>query len=41
MVVAEGDLVVVHERYVGCGPKPMVAVDIFKIKDGKVVDIGT
>ncbi|MDB5099732.1 MAG: nuclear transport factor 2 family protein [Cyanobacteria bacterium RYN_339] len=38
MVVAEGDLVMVHGRYVGWGPKPMVAVDIFKVKDGKVVE---
>ena len=30
MVVAEGDLVMVHGRYVGWGPKPLVAVDIFK-----------
>ena len=37
MVVAEGDLVMVHGRYVGWGPKPLVAVDIFKVKDGKVV----
>lgn len=38
MVVAEGDLVMVHGRYTGWGPKPMVAVDIFKVKDGKVVE---
>ena len=38
MVVAEGDLVMVHGRYVGWGPKPLVAVDIFKVKDGKVVE---
>ena len=38
MVVAEGDLVMVHGRYVGWGPKPLVAVDIFKMKDGKVVE---
>jgi len=35
MVVAEGDLVMVHGRYVGWGPKPLVAVDIFKVKNGK------
>ena len=28
MVVAEGDLVMVHGRYLGWGPKPLVAVDI-------------
>ena len=38
MVVAEGDLVMVHGRYVGWGPKPMVAVDIFRLADGKVAE---
>ena len=38
MAVAEGDLVMVHGRYVGWGPKPMIAVDIFRVKDGKVVE---
>jgi predicted SnoaL-like aldol condensation-catalyzing enzyme len=38
MVVAEGDLVMVHGRYLGWGPKPMVAVDMFRLKDGKVVE---
>jgi predicted SnoaL-like aldol condensation-catalyzing enzyme len=38
MVVADGDLVMVHGRYVGWGPKPIVAVDIFRVKDGKVVE---
>jgi predicted SnoaL-like aldol condensation-catalyzing enzyme len=37
MAVAEGDLVMVHGRYTGWGPKPMVAVDIFRIADGRVV----
>jgi len=32
MVVAEGDLVMVHGRYVGWGPKPMIAVDIFRVR---------
>lgn len=38
MAVAEGDLVMVHGRYTGWGPKPMVAVDIFRLQDGKVVE---
>ena len=38
MVAADGDLVMVHGRYTGWGPKPMVAVDIFRIADGKVVE---
>lgn len=38
MAVADGDLVMVHGRYTGWGPKPMVAVDIFRVEDGKVVE---
>jgi predicted SnoaL-like aldol condensation-catalyzing enzyme len=38
MAVAEGDLVMVHGRYVGWGPKPMIAVDIFRVADGKVAE---
>jgi predicted SnoaL-like aldol condensation-catalyzing enzyme len=38
MAVADGDLVMVHGRYTGWGPKPMVAVDIFRVTDGKVVE---
>lgn len=38
MTVAERDLVMVHGRYTGWGPKPLVAVDIFRIEDGKVVE---
>jgi predicted SnoaL-like aldol condensation-catalyzing enzyme len=38
MAIAEGDLVMVHGRYVGWGPKPMIAVDIFRVQDGKVVE---
>ena len=38
MAVAEGDLVMVHGRYTGWGPKPMVAVDIFRVDNGKVVE---
>ena len=38
MAVAEGDLVMVHGRYTGWGPKPMVAVDIFRVENGKVVE---
>lgn len=38
MVAAEGDIVMVHGRYVGWGPGPMVAVDIFRVKDGKVIE---
>jgi predicted SnoaL-like aldol condensation-catalyzing enzyme len=38
MAVAEGELVMVHGRYTGWGPKLMVAVDIFRVKDGKLVE---
>lgn len=38
MVVADGDIVMVHGRYLGWGPKPMIAVDIFRLKNGKVVE---
>ena len=38
MAVAEGDLVMVNGRYTGWGPKPLVAVDIFRVEDGKVVE---
>lgn len=38
MVFAEGDFVTVHCRVVGWAPKPMVAIDIFRIKDGKIAE---
>jgi predicted SnoaL-like aldol condensation-catalyzing enzyme len=38
MAVAEGDLVMAHGRYTGWGPKPKVAVDIFRVVDGTVVE---
>jgi predicted SnoaL-like aldol condensation-catalyzing enzyme len=38
LVAAEGDLVMIHGRYTGWGPKPMVAVDIFRVADGRVAE---
>ena len=38
MVVGDGNLVMVHGRYTGWGPKTMIAVDIFRVEDGKVVE---
>ena len=38
LVIADGDIVAVHGRYVGWGPKPMVAVDIFRVANGKIVE---
>lgn len=37
-VIAEGNLVAVHFRVVGFGPKPMVGVDILRIEDGLIVE---
>jgi predicted SnoaL-like aldol condensation-catalyzing enzyme len=37
-VVAEGDFVYIHGRYVGWAPKPLVAVDIFRVENGKIVE---
>src|SRR6204780_5714291 len=36
MVVAEGNLVMVHGRYVGWGPKPMVGAVLFRKAPGKL-----
>lgn len=38
VIVSKGDLVMVHGYYEGWGPKPLVAVDTFRIEDGKVVE---
>lgn len=38
LVVAEGDYVTIHGRYIGWGPKPMMAVDIFRVADGKIAE---
>lgn len=38
MAVASGNLVMVHGRYTGWGPNPLVAVDIFRVESGKVVE---
>jgi predicted SnoaL-like aldol condensation-catalyzing enzyme len=38
MVVAEGDFVMIHGRYTGFGPKPLLAVDIFQVKNGKLME---
>ena len=36
-VIAEGDLVVLHGRYSGVIDSPLVAVDIFQLRDGQLV----
>ena len=38
LAVAEGAYVFVHGRYLGWGPKPMIAVDIFRVENGKIVE---
>lgn len=35
---ASGDFVMAHGRFTGFGPKPLIAVDIFRIQDGKLVE---
>ena len=38
VVVADGDLVMIHGLYTGWGPKPLVTVDIFRVQNGKLVE---
>ena len=37
-IAGEGDMVFVHGRYTNMGPTPLVAVDIFRVVDGKIVE---
>lgn len=38
LIVADGDFVMIHGRYTGWGPKPLDTVDIFRVKNGKLVE---
>lgn len=38
MVIAEGDMVAIHGRFTGWGPKPMIVVDIYRVEDGKIAE---
>lgn len=38
LVVAEGEFVMIHGRYTGWAPKPVIAVDIFRMVGGKLVE---
>jgi predicted SnoaL-like aldol condensation-catalyzing enzyme len=38
MVATDGDIVMVHGRYEGLGPKPMVGVDIYRVEDGRIAE---
>jgi predicted SnoaL-like aldol condensation-catalyzing enzyme len=38
IIAADGDMVMIHGRVTGWGPKPLVVVDIFRVKNGKLVE---
>jgi predicted SnoaL-like aldol condensation-catalyzing enzyme len=38
LVIEEGEFVMAHGRYVGWTDKTMIGVDIFKVKNGKLVE---
>lgn len=38
MMIAEGDLVMVHSSYGGIADRPFIAMDVFRVKDGKLVE---
>ena len=38
IIVADGEFVMIHGIYTGWGPKPLVTVDIFRVKNGKLVE---
>jgi predicted SnoaL-like aldol condensation-catalyzing enzyme len=38
LVMADSDYVSIHGRYTGWGPKPMIAVDIFRVANGKIAE---
>ena len=38
LVMADGDYVSIHGRYTGWGPKPVIAVDIFRVANGKIAE---
>ncbi|MET1072758.1 MAG: nuclear transport factor 2 family protein [Umezawaea sp.] len=37
-VIADGDLVALHGTYHGFGPVPLVAFDLFRVRDGRLVE---
>lgn len=37
-VITDGDLVALHGTYHGFGPAPLVAFDIFRVRDGKLAE---
>ena len=38
LMIEEGNFVMVHSRYTGLGPKPLIAVDIFRIENNKLAE---
>lgn len=38
LMMEEGDFVMVHGRYTGVGPKPLIGVNIFRITDAKLAE---
>jgi len=38
MIIGEGDYVVIHGRYSGHHPVPQIIIDIFRLKDGLLVE---
>ena len=38
LIVADGDFVMIHARITGIGPKPLIGVDILRVKEGKLVE---
>ena len=38
LIVADGDFVMIHARITGLGPKPIIGVDILRVKEGKLVE---
>ena len=37
-VLAEGNMVAFHNRYVGFGPEPMIAFDVFRVENGRIAE---
>lgn len=38
LVIEDGQFVMVHSRYTGFSPKPMIIVDIFRVVDKKITE---
>lgn len=38
LILEDGEFVVAHGRYTGWGEKPMIGADIFRIRNGKLVE---